>query len=118
MQACLPPEIPRWYDAENKHSTGRRRCLGTTSAIILSWLRAILHEWARAFPIDRGPGASLRALVRWLADELDRPGSALNDSPRAVAHIEKAIRRFPGSDLDFEANLHDLCGRHTEISGW
>jgi AraC-like DNA-binding protein len=51
-----------------------------------------LHEWAREFPIDRGPGASLRALVRWLADELDRPGSALNDSPQAIAHIEKAIR--------------------------
>ncbi len=25
-----------------------------------------LHEWAREFPIDRGPGASLRALVRCL----------------------------------------------------
>jgi hypothetical protein len=38
---------------------------------------------------------------------------------RAHCSVEvEGSRRFPGSDLDFEANLHDLCGRHTKISGW
>jgi hypothetical protein len=72
MQACLPPEIPRWYDAvasqgENKHSTGEE--FGT-------------ERLATGY------------------------------------RISKASRRFLGSDLDFEANLQDLCGWHTEISGW
>jgi AraC-like DNA-binding protein len=73
-----------------------------------------LHQWAREFPLDRGPGASLRALVRWLADELDRPGSALNDSPRAIAHIEKAIRALL---LDCLAQIYprELRGEPTVV---
>lgn len=51
-----------------------------------------LHQWAREFPIDRGAGASLRGLVRWLADEVNRPDSALSVSSQATAHIEKAVR--------------------------
>jgi hypothetical protein len=26
--------------------------------------------------------------------------------------------RRQSSDLNFEANLHDLCGRHAEVGGW
>lgn len=36
----------------------------------------ILDQWPRTFAIDHGPGASLRSLVRWLADALDDPASS------------------------------------------
>jgi AraC-like DNA-binding protein len=51
-----------------------------------------LHEWAREFPIDRGPGATLKSLVRWTAMELDQPDCGLMRSPKAIAHLEAALR--------------------------
>lgn len=42
------------------------------------------------FPFDVPAANSLRSLCSWLADELDRPGTALLASARAVANLEKA----------------------------
>ena len=55
-----------------------------------------------------------RVFPNRLADELDRPGSALNDSPRAIAHIEKAIRALL---LDCLAQIYprELRGEPTVV---
>ncbi len=49
------------------------------------------EEWARAFPAESGPAATLRSLCHWAAGELDRPGTALLTSARASAGLEKLL---------------------------
>lgn len=51
-----------------------------------------LHEWASELRLDGGPLATLRALCRWAADELDRADSGLRTSPKAIGHLECALR--------------------------
>lgn len=49
------------------------------------------EDWAREFPTESGPAATLRSLCHWAADELDRPGTALLTSARASAGLEKLL---------------------------
>ena len=45
-----------------------------------------------AVPLKGAPGSSLRALVRWLAGELDRPDTPLLGSTKVALGLEKTLR--------------------------
>lgn len=73
-----------------------------------------LHEWASEFPIDRGSGATLKSLVRWAALEIDQPDSGLLRSPKAIAHLEAALRSLL---LDCLAPLYPVIPPERDAAG-
>jgi AraC-like DNA-binding protein len=50
-----------------------------------------VENWPTELPIRSPPVGSLQSLTRWMARELDRPGTALLHSPRAAASLERAL---------------------------
>jgi AraC-like DNA-binding protein len=50
-----------------------------------------VENWPTEFPIQSPPVGALQSLTRWMARELDRPGTALLHSPRTTASLERAL---------------------------
>jgi AraC-like DNA-binding protein len=50
-----------------------------------------IDAWPREFPLTTPAGAALRALCRWMAHELDRPGAEILNSDRAAMSLERTL---------------------------
>jgi len=50
-----------------------------------------IRDWPREFPLTTPAGAALRALCRWMAHELDRPGAEILDSDCAATSLERTL---------------------------
>ena len=50
-----------------------------------------IEAWPREFPLTTLAGAALRALCRWMARELDRPGAEILNCDRAAKNLERTL---------------------------
>jgi hypothetical protein len=60
-------------------------------ALAARFTRGLPEHWPTEFPIQSPPVGALQSLTRWMARELDRPGTALLHSPRTSASLERAL---------------------------
>jgi AraC-like DNA-binding protein len=70
-----------------------------------------LDAWPCEFPLTTPTGTALRALCRWTARELDRPGSEILGSDRAARSLERTLLML---FLDCMAEHHPIDRRKTE----
>lgn len=82
------------------------------------------ETWATGFSLETPAGQAWQSLMRWTAQELDRPGSVLLRSRKAAASVEQALFTLFLECLDGRlppecTRPQDLCERQVKmIEGW